>query len=190
MLGSVYQCLELLEEAENFFRQALALDPERATTLNNLSVALLARGQLDEAITVLRHLVETQPGYAEGHWNLSVALLAASYYKDGWQEFEWRFKKVNPVPEHRLEPPRWDGSPLNGRTILLHAEQGFGDTIQFARYVPLVVRLGGTVIIECQVPALKRLLFSLDGIADVVVAGDPLPSFDCHHSVTGALSCR
>src|SRR6185369_12121490 len=153
---------ELPEDAEACYRQALALEPERATVLNNLGVALIAQERLDEAMVVLRHLIEIQPDYAEGHWNLSVALLAAGHYKDGWQEFEWRFKKANPVPQRMFEQQRWDGAPLNGRTILLHAEQGFGDTFQFVRYVPLVVQRGGKVIIECQVPALKRLLLSLD----------------------------
>lgn len=180
MLGSVYQCLEQPEDAEICYRQALTLEPERATVLNNLGVALIAQERIDEAMFVLRHLIEIQPDYAEGHWNLSVALLAAGHYKDGWQEFEWRFKKANPVPQRMFEQPRWDGAPLNGRTILLHAEQGFGDTFQFVRYVPLVAQRGGKVIIECQVPALKRLLSSLDGVAEVVVAGNPLPSFDCH----------
>lgn len=180
MMGSAYQCLEQPGDAETCYRQALALEPERATVLNNLGVALNAQGRLDEAIAMLRHLVDTQPDYAEGHWNLSVALLATGFYHDGWQEFEWRFKKANPVAQRMFDQPCWDGSPLNGQTILLHAEQGFGDTIQFVRYVPLVAQRGGTVIIECQVPALRRLLLSLEGVTDVVVAGDPLPGFDCH----------
>ena len=180
MLGGVYQCLEQPEDAEQYYRQALALDPKRATVLNNLGVALIAQGKLEDASAVLHHLVEIQPDYAEGHWNLSMALLAAGNYIDGWRESEWRFKKTNPVPERGFEQPRWDGSPLNGKTILLHAEQGFGDTIQFARYVPLVVQRGGRVIVECQVPALKRLLQSISGVAEVVVAGNDLPFFDCH----------
>ncbi len=180
MLGDVYQCIEQPDNAERLYRKALALEPERATVLNNLGVALIAQGKLEDASAVLHHLIEIQPDYAEGHWNLSMALLAAGNYLDGWWESEWRFKKSNPVPERGFEQPRWDGSPLNGKTILLHAEQGFGDTIQFARYVPLVVQRGGRVIVECQVSALKRLLHSISGVAEVVVAGNDLPFFDCH----------
>jgi len=101
-------------------------------------------------------------------------------YPEGWREFEWRFKKAGPVPLRYFTEPLWDGSELAGRTILLHSEQGFGDTIQFARYVPMVVQRGGVVVVECQVAALKRLLSSLDGVTLVVAAGEPLPHFDCH----------
>ncbi|HEY3308057.1 MAG TPA: tetratricopeptide repeat protein [Desulfuromonadaceae bacterium] len=179
-LGTVYHCLEKHEEAEECYRQALRLLPDRVTILNNLGVELNDQGRLDEAITVYRHLLKVDSSYAAGHWNLSVALLAAGEYLEGWREYEWRFKKINPVATRDFLQPRWDGSALQGRTILLHAEQGFGDTIQFARYVPLVARRGCRVILECQVPALKHLLYSLEGVAEVVVAGEPLPPFDCH----------
>lgn len=180
LLGTVYHGLEKLDEAEYCYRQALALLPEQSTMLNNLGVVLTAQGRLDEAVDVFHHQIGIDTNDAEGHWNFSVALLAMGAFSEGWHEYEWRFKKVNPVPERAFPQPRWDGSPLNGQTILLHAEQGFGDTIQFVRYVPLVVQRGGRVIVECQVPALKRLLLSLEGVAEVVVAGDLLPSFDCH----------
>jgi len=180
LLGTVYHSLERLEEAEHCYRQALTIMPDQPIILNNLGVVLNAKGRLDGSVVVLRHLIEIKPDYAEGHWNLSVALLAMGHYREGWPEFEWRFKKSNPVPEREFDKPRWDGAPLNGKTILLHAEQGFGDTIQFVRYIPLVAELGGKVIIECQVPALKRLLQSIAADACLIVAGDPLPGFDCH----------
>jgi hypothetical protein len=135
---------------------------------------------LDESIEVLRHLIEVAPDYAEGHWNLSVALLASGAYQDGWREFEWRFRKPSPVIERPFHQPRWDGAPLEGKTILLHAEQGFGDTIQFVRYVQLVAARGGRVIIECQVAALRELLRFVAGVAEVVIAGEALPCFDYH----------
>lgn len=180
LLGTAYHSLERLDEAESCYRQALTMLPDQSVVLNNLGVALIAQGRLDDAILVLRHLVDVHPDYAEGHWNLSAALLAAGQYQEGWREFEWRFKKTNPVPERGFAQPRWDGSPLRGKTILLHAEQGFGDTIQFLRYVPLVLQRGGRVIVECQVPALTRLLHSIDATVQVIVAGDTLPGFDCH----------
>ncbi len=179
-LGMVYHSLERHEEAEASYRQALALLPDCVTILNNLGVELNDQGRLDEAISVYRHLLEVDYGYADGHWNLSVALLSAGKYLEGWREYEWRFKKTNPVKMRHFTQPCWDGSPLAGKTILLHAEQGFGDTIQFARYVPMVAERGGKVVIESQVSALKRLLHSLKVDAEVVVAGEPLPTFDCH----------
>lgn len=180
MMGTAYQSMEKLAEAECCYRQALTHTPDQPTVLNNLAVALNAMGRLEEAVEVYRRLLEVDPDYADGHWNLSVALLAMGAYLEGWQEFEWRFKKTGPVPMRTFSEPLWDGAELAGRTILLHSEQGFGDTIQFARYVSMVVRRGGTVILECQVAALKRLLSSLYGVTSVVAAGEPLPHFDCH----------
>lgn len=180
LLGTVFQSLEQLDEAEEYYRQALVLLPDSVTVLNNLGVVLNAQGRLDEAIAVYRHLLDVDNSYAEGHWNFSVALLATGQYLEGWREYEWRFRKANPVATRDFSQPRWDGSVLQGRTILLHGEQGFGDTIQFARYVSFMAKRGDRVIIECQVPALKRLLHSVEGVAEVVVAGEPLPSFECH----------
>ena len=180
LLGTVYHAQERLDEAESCYRRALALLPDRVTVLNNLGVVLNAQGRINDAIAVYRHLLAVDDTYAEGHWNLSVALLAAGKYLQGWQEYEWRFLKSNPVATRDFPQPRWDGSALQGRTILLHAEQGFGDTFQFVRYVHLLAQKGGRVILECQVPALKRLLHSLEGVAEIVVAGEPLPPFDCH----------
>ncbi len=180
LLGTVYHAQERLDQAESCYRQALALLPDLVTALNNLGVVLNAQGRMSDAIAIFRHLLNVDDTYAEGHWNLSVALLAAGEYLEGWQEYEWRFLKPNPVVTRDFQQPRWDGSALEGKTILLHAEQGFGDTIQFVRYVPLVVKRGGNVIIECQVHSLKRLLHSVEGAAAIVVAGETLPPFDCH----------
>lgn len=180
MLGTAYQSIEQLDKAEECYRLAITLTPDKLTVLNNLAVVLNSQGRLEEAVKVYRQLLEIDSGYADGHWNLSVALLALGEYSEGWSEFEWRFKKANPVPSRKFSQPLWDGSDLAGRTILLHAEQGFGDTIQFVRYAVLVSKRGGNVIIECQVNALKRLLLSVEGVAGVIVAGEPLPHFDCH----------
>jgi len=183
MMGTAYQSIERLDEAEGCYRQALTLNPDQPTSLNNLGVVLNAQGRLEEAVSVYRQLLAVDPEYADGHWNLSVALLALGDYAEGWQEFEWRFRKSAPVPSRTFPQPLWDGGDLAGRTILLHAEQGFGDTFQFARYAPLVAQRGGKVIIECQLPALKKVLLSLDGVCGVVAVGEPLPYFDCHLSL-------
>jgi tetratricopeptide (TPR) repeat protein len=180
LLGAVYHAQEKLDEAESCYRQALVLLPDLVTALNNLGVVLNSLGRLNDAIAIFRHLFEVDAMYAEGHWNFSVALLAAGEYPEGWREYEWRFLKPNPVETRDFPQPRWDGSALHGKTILLHAEQGFGDTIQFVRYASLVADAGGRVLIECQVSALKRLLQSLEGVDGIVVAGEPLPHFDCH----------
>lgn len=180
MLGTVHQALGRLKEAESCYRRALEIDPDRRSVWNNLGTVLQAQERTEEAMEVFRYLVMQDANNAEAHWNLSLALLSMGRYPEGWREYEWRFQKVNPVPRRDYPQPLWDGSPLNGRTVLLHSEQGFGDTLQFARYAPLVAQTGGRVVLECQVPSLKRLLLSLEGAVEVVVAGTALPYFDCH----------
>ena len=106
-------------------------------------------------------------------------LLLQGRYAEGWQEYEWRWRKSDfTSPCRHTDIPLWDGSPLLGRTILLHAEQGFGDAIQFARYAPLVAQRGGTVVVECH-PQLVQLIQTIDGIQTVVPFGAPLPPFNC-----------
>lgn len=180
LLGTVFHSIEQLDEAEACYQRALALLPECTTVLNNLGVVLSAQGRLEDAIVIYHRLLNVDNSYAEGHWNLAVALLAKGEYQEGWREYEWRFRKTNPVPKREFPQPLWDGSELKGRSLLLHAEQGFGDTIQFVRYAMILAQRGERIIIECQVPGLKRLLQSLQGIAEIVVAGEPLPPFDCH----------
>jgi tetratricopeptide (TPR) repeat protein len=180
MLGSVFHLVGKFDAAEECYRKALALKPDTLTVLNNLGAVYQSQGRFAESVTVLRRAIAVDPGYADGHWNLALSLLACGEYHEGWQEYEWRFKKSNPVPEKNYSQPRWDGSPLDGRTILLHCEQGFGDTIQFIRYASLAARQGGRVVVECQAPALKRLVADVAGVSAVVAAAEPLPPFDCH----------
>lgn len=180
LLGTVFHSIEQLDEAEVCYQRALALLPECTTVLNNLGVVLSAQGRLEDAIVIYHRLLNVDNSYAEGHWNLAVALLAKGDYQEGWREYEWRFRKTNPVAKREFPQSLWDGSELKGRSLLLHAEQGFGDTIQFVRYAMILAQRGERIIIECQVPGLKRLLKSLEGIAEIVVAGESLPPFDCH----------
>ncbi|HEY4744370.1 MAG TPA: tetratricopeptide repeat protein, partial [Desulfuromonadaceae bacterium] len=180
MLGSSFHLTGMFAAAEECYRKALALKPDTLTVLNNLGAVYQSQGRFAESAVVLRRAVTVDPGYADGHWNLALSLLACGEYGEGWQEYEWRFKKSNPVPERHVSSPQWDGSPLGGRTILLHCEQGFGDTIQFIRYATLVARRGGRVVVECQAPTLKRLVAGVAGVSVVIAAGEALPLFDCH----------
>ncbi len=102
----------------------------------------------------------------------------------GLAEYEWRWKRAGYAPRTDLRKPLWLGeTPLAGRTILLHAEQGLGDTVMLSRYAPLLARSGATVVMEVQ-PELKGLLAGLDGVAAVVGHGEPLPPFDLHCPLT------
>jgi hypothetical protein len=144
----------------------------------NLGNALRLGRRLAEAASCYQQAIRCRPGYVKAHWNLAHTLLLAGELERGWDEFEWRWKKKD-TPPRAFPQPVWDGAPLDGRTILLHAEQGLGDAIQFIRYAELVKRSGGAVVLEC--PAkLAGLFESARGIDALAPAGTPLPAFDVH----------
>jgi hypothetical protein len=178
-LGSSRQALNELVAAVAAYRMALNIEPEYTEVIRNLSSVLVLRGSR-EGTDWLEKLIEQDPDVAEAHWNLSTALLMLGDYVRGWQEYEWRWQwRGFTSPKRMFEQPQWKGEPLEGATILLHAEQGFGDTLQFVRYAPLVSQRGGRVVLEVQ-PGLKRLLQHFPGIAECLAAGDPLPEFSYH----------
>jgi tetratricopeptide (TPR) repeat protein len=167
-----------LAEGISAARKAMELRPDFFAATNNYANALKEFGRHDDAAQAYRRAIAIKPDSAIAHFNLGATLLLQGDFEQGWTEYEWRWN----AKEYRERPrafdkPRWDGSPLEGRRIILLAEQGFGDSIHFARYVPLVVERGGTVMLECQ-PQLKRLLGRLEGIDRIIGPEDPLPEFD------------
>ncbi|HUB26664.1 MAG TPA: tetratricopeptide repeat-containing glycosyltransferase family protein [Tepidisphaeraceae bacterium] len=176
-LGMAMENLGRFDLAAAAYEQALRLDPGYADAANNLANVLQSAGRLDEAIAAYRRAVEMRPQFAWAHWNLGLALLARGEYAEGWREFEWRLKVNEPGhPRPNFSQPRWDGGELCGRRILLWTEQGFGDMIQFARYIALVVARGGKPIIYC--PNNLVRLFQRFGGVEVLERGQPLPAFD------------
>jgi hypothetical protein len=121
-----------------------------------------------------------KPDYADAHWNLSLLVLRFGDFEQGWVEHEWRWK-IDQTQPREFSKPRWDGEALEGQTILLHAEQGFGDTIQFVRYAALVKERnpGAGVVVQCQ-KRLVNLLRTCRGIDRLVLEGGELPAFDVH----------
>src|SRR5262249_29854952 len=115
------------------------------------------------------------------HLNKAIALLARGDFAGGWDLFEWRWKiGILRRDHHRFRQPLWQGrESLFGRTILLHSEQGFGDTMQFVRYAPLLAQRGARVLLLAQ-PPLTRLLSGLDGVTAVYTEGEVPPGFDYH----------
>src|SRR5579862_2270672 len=145
---------------------------------NYLGLICRAWGRLPEAIEHYRRAIAYRPDFGGAHFNLGVAQLALGDFADGWREYEWRWQTIK-APLRKLPQPLWTGENLAGKTILLHHEQGLGDTIQFMRYAPLVAARGARVILELQ-PALARLAAGFQGTMEVVGAGSPLPPFDFH----------
>jgi len=169
-----------LDEAIASCRNAITLRPDFAKAHGNLANALKEKGQFEEAIAAYQQAISLNPNSPETHYNLSFALLTQGDFKQGWEGYEWRWKcKSFPSPRRNFAQPQWDGRPLDGRTILLHTEQGLGDAIQFIRYVPLVAQRGGRIIIQCQ-RELQRLFQTMSEKVQVVAHGQPLPPFDFH----------
>jgi tetratricopeptide (TPR) repeat protein len=172
-----------LAEAEACYREALRLRPDHIDACGNLATALMGQGKAAEAAAVYQRVLEFKPDSPDAHLSRAMACLALGFWEEGWAEYEWRWR----CPDFGTMPytqPLWDGSPLAGRTILLHAEQGLGDTMLAVRYAPKVKERGGTVLLACP-RALGRLLAGFPGVDRVIEQGADLPAFDCHAPLMG-----
>jgi tetratricopeptide (TPR) repeat protein len=175
-LGSVLHDLDRLPEAVASFHEAARCRPGYADAYYNLANTLYGQGNFDEALANFNEALRLKPDFAEARWNRCLVLLLRGEFERGWPDYEYRW--LQPGVERRsFSKPVWNGLPFPGQTLLLHAEQGLGDTIQFIRYLPLVKQLGGQVIVECQEP-LCPLLASFEGICQVIAQRSELPPFD------------
>ncbi|HJT75918.1 MAG TPA: DUF6165 family protein [Gemmataceae bacterium] len=176
--GTALQQQGRLEEAVAAFREAVRLRPDHAEAHNSHGYALRGLGRYAGAEAAFDRALQLRPDHAGAHANRALLRLLLGDYERGWPEYEWRLQcgEITPPP---FRKPRWDGGPLQGRTILLHTEQGLGDTILFARLAPLVKARGGTVLLACP-PKLVPLLSTLAGVDRVVPKAHPLPEFDVH----------
>jgi tetratricopeptide (TPR) repeat protein len=166
-----------LAEAEAAAKQALALKPDSPHAHVCYAAVLASNGQYERAIEAYHEAIRLAPDLPGGHFNLAFSELVLGNWQRGWAEYEWRRRFPGAVPPRKFPTPDWDGRPLNGKTILLFSEQGFGDSIHFVRYAPLVAEMGGRIIVECLAP-LARLFRGIPKIDQVIVAGRLLPAFD------------
>lgn len=179
--GLALKMLNRMAAAIACYDRASALAPYDPQVANNLGTALQAANATDAALLCHDRAIALKPDFANAHWNKALALLLAGDFDRGWPLYEWRWRVESlSTPERSFSQPLWLGDqPLAGRTILLHAEQGIGDTLQFCRYARLVANAGARVVLEVQ-PPLLSLLRDLDGVFSLIAAGSPLPSFDFH----------
>ena len=168
-----------IDEAIAAAEKALALKPSLAEAHLCLGAALACRGHFDRAIAVYRDAIRIRPDFPAAHLNLALAELVTGNLEQGWPEYEWRQHCNNLLPPRKFSQPAWNGENLGDKTILLYAEQGFGDAIHFIRYVPLVAKMGGKILLECQ-PALIRLFQDFPGVERIIPAGQALGQFDLH----------
>jgi tetratricopeptide (TPR) repeat protein len=177
-LGVALDAQGLLAEASNCYRQALRFNPEHVDARSNLGIALMGQGKLAEADECYQKTLTLDPTHRSARWNRSLLHLLHGDYAKGWPDYEQRSVQGGRIPCDFAQP-RWNGSALEGKTILLHAEQGLGDTLQFVRFAHQVHERGGQVLLECP-PSLQTLLKGTPGVDRVVPKGKPLPAFDVH----------
>ncbi|MBK8016268.1 MAG: tetratricopeptide repeat protein [Betaproteobacteria bacterium] len=170
-----------IEESLPLYREAVRLAPRNRPALTNLAAALAAYGRPEPQLMALSVAEDLEPDNPDTHWDKALALLMMGRLRDGLQEYEWRYRRNQP-PKREYPQPLWKGELLHGRRIFLHWEQGYGDVIQFLRFVPLVVAAGGQVVLEVQ-PGLKRLVSGIDGVVDVIEAPAQPPAFDVWQSL-------
>lgn len=176
--GVTLHKLRRLEEALASQDQALAVRPDYPEALANRGIILADLKRFDEAQADYDRAQALRPDYADAHFLKGLASLVTGDFAQGWAGYEWRHQ----APVARLTPralpqPVWRGEDIAGKTILLHSEQGFGDSIQFCRYAPLLAARGARVVIEVDRP-LARLMATLAGASEIVAKGDPLPEAD------------
>jgi tetratricopeptide (TPR) repeat protein len=179
--GNVLVRLNRPAEAIASYDAARRIVGDTVQLITNRAHALRRLDRVEEAVAELQKAIAVRADFAEAHFELGMARLTLGDFAGGWPEYEWRWKTAAFAPGGRpFASPLWTGEQdLAGKTVLLHGEQGLGDTIQFARYVPLVAARGATVILEVQ-PELTSLLAGLAGAASVIARGRKLPRFDLH----------
>jgi tetratricopeptide (TPR) repeat protein len=178
--GATLQELNRHMEALESFNRAIALKPDYAEAHNSKGFILQKLGQYREAMESFNTAISLKADYADAYWNKAVLHLQLGEFKEGWPLYEWRWKSANRKGFRAFSEPLWLGKEsLKGKTLLVHAEQGLGDTIQLCRFIPQLESLGAKILLE--VPAsLVGLISSLKGTYQLVVQGAPLPVFDFH----------
>ena len=172
------QKLTRLDEALACYNQTLKLNPQDINALINRGNTLKDLKQYKAAIASFESALALQPNIPSAHWNKALTHILLGEYEQGWKEYEWGWQCGERGEPRKYAQPTWLGDEsIAGKTILIHSEQGFGDLIQFSRYVPMLEKMGAKVILE--VPAsLIELMQSLSPTLKVVKTGEPLPAFD------------
>jgi len=177
-VGAVLTSSGKPEEGVGHLRRALALEPRNVKAHYNLADALSKIGNYADAIHEYEQVLALDPDYAKAQFGLGLLRLLQGDFVRGWEGYEWRWQTADPsIPKRSFTQPLWDGSDLSGKTILLYSEQGYGDAIQFIRYLPRVTERDGRVVLE-SLAGLTPLFRELSGVEQMISWGEPLPAFD------------
>lgn len=160
-----------------------ALCPDRVAAINNIAHALQGLGRSAESLPYYDRAIALAPENGTCRFGRAVSLLKLGQFEAGWREYEWRWRSCQ-TPRTDLSMPQWEGEDLTGRTILIHHEQGYGDTLQFIRCVPLLKERGATVVVQVPIP-LVRLLERMEGIDRIISTLDPSLHLDLHCPLVG-----
>ncbi len=172
------QKLTRLDEALSYYNQALKLNPQDINALINRGNTLKDLKQYKEAISSFENALALQPNIASAHWNKALTHILLGEYAQGWREYEWGWQCGERGKPRNYSQPTWLGDEsIAGKTILIHPEQGFGDLIQFSRYLPLIENIGAKVILETP-ESLIELMSTLSPTLTVIKEGEQLPHFD------------
>jgi Flp pilus assembly protein TadD len=179
-MGNACQRMREYDKALGCYQNALRLNPRDHEAWTNLGNFHKQLNQFAPALAAYERALQLQPDFALAHWNRAIALLMAGRLREGFQEYEWRWRMNSPIFVPRsFSQPLWNGQPIREKSLFIHAEQGMGDAIQFVRYLRLVRPHAARIILETPVPL--KSLFEQASCADLVVAlGEAPPPFDFH----------
>ncbi|XP_022778255.1 uncharacterized protein LOC111319783 [Stylophora pistillata] len=179
-LGNAYQRQGIFKEAEKYLKKSIKLAPNHFSAHLNLSIALRRQDKIKEALKQLEKALKLSPDNADAHFNKAVCHLSLGELEKAWPHYEYRWGMREAQGARRQFPqPLWDGQKLEGSTLFIYCEQGFGDAIQFARYIPKAAKHVKQIIVECR-PELARVFQRIEGVTNVVIRGQKLPNFDIH----------
>lgn len=177
-LANVLNTVDQTVEALSLYNKVLQIKPELYNVLYNFGFTLKKLGFIQQAIDVHKKVLEYDNNYAHAHFSLGISYLTLGKFEQGWPEYEWRWAAYKEKPRE-FKQPRWKGEDLQGKRIFVYAEQGYGDTFQFIRYLLLLKNMGAYVIFNSQI-ALKTFLKSCPYIDQVITYSDTIPNFDFH----------
>lgn len=177
-MGVLFLTIGNTQAALECLARAIRIKPDMIPALTNIGTAYREMQMPDESVRFLKRAISLDPDDADAHWNLALAMLSKELSHEAWQEYEWRFRKTEPVQERHAYLPRWAGEPLEGRNILLYTEQGYGDSVQFARYISLVAQRQATVTIECQDENIRSIMAQAPGVAKTLLRTDEKLRYD------------